>query len=75
MPVIQIDLMGLGPDHSVGNATTKENQILRSVRSDVTATQRGSHWAFGGAEVDEPEKFWAFSEFDYMEHPKDFTKP
>lgn len=74
MPVVEIGLMGVKPEHKVMDLTTTEGQVLEKAWSAVTVAPGGPHWAYGGVEIDKPLLLWGFFAFDSVEHHREFAK-
>jgi hypothetical protein len=74
MPVIELGLMGVKPQHDVMDPTTSSGAILHKAWSSVTPAPGGPHWAFGGLEVDDNSQLWGFFEFDSVEHHEEFAQ-
>jgi hypothetical protein len=74
MPVIEVGLMGVMPNHAVMDPTKPEGQILERACDSVTAHETGPHWAFGGTEFGDTSRLWGFFEFEPVEHHAEFAK-
>lgn len=74
MPVTELGPMVVKPGLDVMDENTPEGKIVTDAWKGVTSEKTGPFRVYWGMEVETPQNFWAFFDFESVEEHKKFAK-
>lgn len=74
MPVTEFGPMVVKPGLDVMDESTPEGKIVTTAWKGVTSEKTGPFRVYWGMEVENPENFWSFFDFESVEEHKRFAK-
>lgn len=74
MPITELGLMGVKPNHKIMDDSLPEGHLLTSIYKNIISLPGGPSRIYWGLEVEDPLKLWAFFDWETLGEHEEFAK-
>jgi len=74
MPITEVGLMGVKPNHKIMDDSLPEGHLLTSIYKNIISLPGGPSRIYWGLEVEDPLKLWAFFDWETLGEHEEFAK-